>query len=129
MSFSGSRHHQRGASFLGWMIILLVIIVFSDLGIAMVPTYMDYNTVRGTINDVVTDAGTNLLSPDEIKALLKKRFYVSNLDTIDPDSLDITKNNGELKIVLDYQVKKHLFYNVSLLMHFNHTFKKTLTGQ
>ena len=120
---------QRGLSWLGWLIVLFVVGVFGIVAVAMVPAYMDYNTVRATINELMIDSRTNLMSPAEIEDNLSRRFDINNVTSISVDDLAISKGGGELNIGVNYDVEKHLFYNVSVVMHFEHTFTKTLTNQ
>lgn len=120
---------QRGLTMLGWLIMLFVVGVFSIVAIKMIPVYSDYGTIKATINELVEDSHTNLMSTDEIQDSLAKRFDINAVSGLKASDLTIVKTDGELKIGLDYKVEKHLFYNVSVVMHFQHTFDKTLTNQ
>jgi hypothetical protein len=120
---------QRGLTWLGWLVVLFVVGVFGIAAVNMVPAYSDYNTIRATIDEVMADSRTNLMSPDEIEDNLAKRFDINNVTSIHASDLDISKSGGQLNIGVNYDVQKHLFYNVSVVMHFEHTFTKTLTNQ
>ena len=119
---------QRGMTWLGWLVVLFVVGVFGICTVKMVPAYSDYGTIKATINDLMSDSRINLMSVAEVEDSLSKRFDINGVTGIKVSDLAITKADGELQIGLDYNVEEHLFYNVSVVMHFKHTFTKTLTS-
>lgn len=128
MNFSRPQR-QRGVSLLSWVVIILVVSIMGTMAVAMIPAYMDYNTICGTVDELLSSPTTNMMSTDEIENTLAKRFDINDINVIHATDLGITKDNGKLSISLDYKVEKPLFYNVSIVMHFQHTFSKALTGQ
>lgn len=120
---------QRGLTWLGWLVVLFVVVVFGTMAVAMIPAYSDYSTIRATIDDLMSDSRTGLMSEVEIEDSLGKRFDINNVTSIRVSDLAISKSGGQLSIGVNYDVEKHLFYNVSVVMHFEHTFTKTLTNQ
>lgn len=121
-----TRSHQRGLSLLGWVVVLIVLAVFGTAAFRMVPAYMEYNTIRSTINSVLADSKTALMSEREVRQALGKRFTINQVDVIDVGDLIIDKNGGELAVGVDYEVRRPLFYNVSVVMHFEDSFSKNI---
>ena len=120
---------QQGFSLLSWVLILFVISVMGTMAVAMIPAYMDYNTICGTVDELLSSPTTNLMGPDEIETTLAKRFDINDITAIHASDLAITKDNGKLNIALYYKFEKPLFYNVSFVMHSLHIFSKMRTGQ
>ncbi|MBL7251210.1 DUF4845 domain-containing protein [Alloalcanivorax sp. C16-2] len=121
-----TRSRQRGLSLLGWVVVLIVLAVFGTAAFRMVPAYMEYNTIRSTINSVLSDSKTALMSEREVRDALSKRFTINQVDAIGVNDLAISKNGGLLAVGVDYEVRRPLFYNVSVVMHFEETFDKTI---
>ncbi|MFP1683418.1 DUF4845 domain-containing protein [Alloalcanivorax sp. C16-1] len=123
-----NRSRQRGLSLLGWVVVLIVLAVFGTAAFRMVPAYMEYNTIRSTINSVLDDNKTAMMSEHEVRGALSKRFTINQVDVIGVNDLAISKNGGDVTVGVDYEVRRPLFYNVSVVMHFEDTFNKT-SGQ
>lgn len=117
---------QRGLSLLGWVVVLIVLVVFGTAAFRMVPAYMEYNTIRAAITSLLADSKTALMSEREVRGALSKRFLINQVDAISANDLAINKEGGQLAVGVDYEVRQPLFYNVSVVMHFEDTFSKTI---
>ncbi|MCG8391698.1 MAG: DUF4845 domain-containing protein [Pseudomonadales bacterium] len=115
---------QRGISLIGWAVILLVVIVFGTAAFRMVPAYMEYNTISSSVRSLLQDSKTALMSPNEIRDALGKRFSINQVSAINANDLGITKEGGHIKVSTDYEVREKLFYNVSIVMTFQDEFSK-----
>lgn len=120
------RSRQRGLSLIGWVVVLIVVIVFGTAAFRMVPAYLDYNTISSAITSVLDDNKTALMSPSEVRDSISKRFLINQIEVISANDLDIEKNGGVLSVGVDYEVREPMFYNVSIVMHFDHTFTKNI---
>lgn len=119
--FNASR--QQGASLLRGLLLLVVIVLLGRLAIATVPAYYDYYTAKTAINNALGDADLLAQGPSALKVSLRKRFDINNIETIGAEGLNVGTVDGQLRVTLDYSVKKPLFYNISVLMHFKHNFE------
>lgn len=117
---------QRGLSLLGTVVVLIVLVVFGTAAFRMVPAYMEYNTIRSAINALLADSKTALMSEREVRGALAKRFLINQVDAISASDLQISKAGGELTVGVDYEVRQPMFYNVSVVMHFEDTFSKNI---
>tara|TARA_R100001039_G_C1792804_1_gene73574 strand:+ start:57 stop:437 length:381 start_codon:yes stop_codon:yes gene_type:complete len=115
---------QRGISMIGWAVILLVAVVLGTAALRMVPVYLEYNTISSSINSLLQDSKTALMSPREVRDALSKRFRINQVNVISANDLIITKDGGILKISTDYEVREPMFYNVSIVMTFQDEFSK-----
>lgn len=113
---------QRGLSLLGWVVVLIVVVVFGTAAFRMVPAYMEYNTIRSAIVSVVDDGNSAMKSPAEVRAGIAKRFLINQVDAIGSSDLTVRKEGGRLSVGVDYEVREPLFYNVSVVMHFEHVY-------
>ena len=117
---------MRGMSVAGWMVTIIVIVVFATAAVKIVPAFLDFNTIKGLISNVLSDGKIGLQSPEEIRSDIGKRFLINNISVISPNDVEITKDGGELIIKLDYQVRENFVRNVDFLITFKHEFKKDI---
>ena len=113
---------QRGASFLGWVLVLAMISVVGLLTARLVPPYIDFRTI-GTLIEALPPDQVRTMSKLEIRDALQKRFLINNIrDMKVADILDIQKRRDGTVLLLNYEVREHLAYNVSVVIEFNRTF-------
>lgn len=115
---------QRGLSLIGWMVVLIVVVILGTAAFRMVPAYMEHNTIRTAISNLLQDNKVALMTGAELRDVLGKRFMINQVNVIDVDDLVMTKEGGVLKITSDYEVREPLFYNVSIVMTFKDEFSK-----
>lgn len=121
-----ARSRQRGLSLLGWVVVMIVLAVFGTAAFRMVPAYMEYSTIRSAINSVLSDSKTALMSEREVYDAIGKRFTINQVNAIGVRDLDIQKAGGQLSVGVDYEVREPMFYNVFVVMEFDHTFSKNI---
>ena len=113
---------QRGASFLGWVTIVAMVSVIGLLAARIVPPYVDFRTI-GTLIEALPREDVRNMSKLEIRDALQKRFLINNIrDLKVADILDIQKKRDGTELLLKYEVRQHLAYNVSVVIEFNRTF-------
>ena len=117
---------QRGLSLIGWVVVLIILAVFGTAAFRMVPAYMEYNTIRSAINSVLSDSKTAPMSEREVYDAIGKRFTINQVNAIGVRDLDIQKAGGQLSVGVDYEVREPMFYNVFVVMEFDHTFSKNI---
>ncbi|ASK36404.1 DUF4845 domain-containing protein [Alcanivorax sp. N3-2A] len=106
---------------------MIVLAVFGTAAFRMVPAYMEYNTIRSAITSLLEDSQSALMSEREVRNALSKRFTINQVTAISANDLEIDKEGGELVVGVDYEVRQPLFYNVSVVMHFEDDFTKNMT--
>lgn len=117
---------QRGLSLIGWVVVLIILAVFGTAAFRMVPAYMEYSTIRSAINSVLSDSKTALMSEREVHDAIGKRFTINQVNAIGVRDLNIQKAGGQLSVGVDYEVREPMFYNVFVVMAFDHTFSKNI---
>ena len=113
---------QRGASFLGWVLVLAMI---SVVGLLTARSCRLTSTFApsGTLIEALPPDQVRTMSKLEIRDALQKRFLINNIrDMKVADILDIQKKRDGTVLRLNYEVRQHLAYNVSVVVEFNRTF-------
>lgn len=112
---------QKGLSFLNFIVLLSVVGVLAVIGMKMVPSYLEFNSIKQAVEAVASEVKSENLSNAEIKKRLDKRFDTNYVDSIKGRDVRIVKEKGQGSLIVNYEVRKPLFYNVSVIMSFQHT--------
>jgi Domain of unknown function (DUF4845) len=116
------RTNQRGASFLGWVFVVALVSMAALLAARLVPPYVDYRTIVTLIEALPADR-VHTMTKGEIKDALQKRFLINNIrDLKINDIVDVQKKRDGTVIMLKYEVREHLAYNVSVVIEFEKNF-------
>jgi hypothetical protein len=115
---------QGGWSISSLIFVTAVAVFFFIVGLAMYPGYYEAFAVRKAVNSLAEDTTIGQMGKPAIWGLLEKRFDMSGLYTPTPTKNDLVveydKKTGKKRIAVEYDYRAHLFYNISVLMHFKH---------
>ncbi|MBQ0754661.1 MAG: DUF4845 domain-containing protein [Gammaproteobacteria bacterium] len=121
-----SAKSMRGLSVSGWLVSIIAVVVFATAGVKIVPSMLDFNTVKSLINNVLSDNKIGLKSVDEISKEIDRRFLVNSITVLKAQDIKIDKVDGVLIVELDYEVRENFFENVDFVMTYKHEFKKNI---
>ena len=121
----GSKQHslkaQRGVSVSGLIVVLGVIIAVAMLGLKVIPSMLEYKSIKSGIVAAKASGGT----PQEIRMSFDKNADINAVTTITGKDLMINKINGETEVSFDYDQRIPLFTNVTLVIHYAGTTDKS----
>lgn len=126
MKTSLNRQKMQGLSIFTWLIVLAIGGLLLLATIRLVPVYLEYNSVRTVINNVITDSNTAMLSEHQIRDTISKRFQVNRVESISANEVEIKKDGTTIYIGVDYEVREPLISNVGLIVTFKRDFEKNL---
>ncbi len=112
---------QRGVSLSGLIVVLGVIIAISMLALKVIPSVLEYRSIKDAIVAAKATNGT----PAEMRLAFNKNADINAVTTIEGKDLMITKVNGETEVAFDYEQRISLFKNVALVIHYTGTTDKT----
>lgn len=115
---------MRGLSVVGWLLVAAVVVVLGSAAIKIIPAYMEFNTIRGTLNSVLQDSKSALKSDSEILSDIDKRFMINNVKAITYHDIVVERQGNTMILSVDYEVRENLFGNVDLVMTFSDEFRK-----
>jgi Tfp pilus assembly protein PilE len=115
------KQRQRGATFIGIVIILLIVGTAVYAGIRLVPMYLDYMKVARSLEQVRDEHAAIQTNPQMIRRSLERRWDVEDATGIDWKDIEINKVAEGYELVADYEVEQQFLYNVYLLVKFNKT--------
>lgn len=113
------RHNQRGISFIGFIVVLAVVGFFLFLGMRIGPTYLEYFTIRKAVDQVAAE--TTTLEPGAIREAMRRRMQIDYSANFKPEFVRLQREGNEVKLVLSYEVREPLIYNLDFVATFEHT--------
>lgn len=106
--------NQAGVSLVGLIIVVAIIGVIAVLGMKVVPTAIEYQSIKKAIASA-KNAGTN---EREIRTAFDKSASAGYIDTLKGSDLDITKVDNTFEVSFAYEKKIPLFGPASLLIDY-----------
>jgi hypothetical protein len=113
------RRHQRGATFLGMVVILAILGSALYAGIRLVPVYLEYTKVARALEQVRDESSANDTSVQMIRNALERHWDVEDIESIGWKEVAIRKTSDGYEIEADYTVERPFAANVYLLTKFD----------
>lgn len=111
---------QTGMTLIGFVVVLAVAGFFAFLAMRLFPVYSEYHSVVSDMEGVASEPGVANMPPEKIRDLLNRRFYISYVESVKPEHIKITRQNGyNLRVV--YEVRRPLAYNLDFVATFDKT--------
>jgi hypothetical protein len=111
---------QRGATFLGMVIILAIIGFALYGGIRLTPIYLEYMAIVRAMEQTAKEIdGTT--SPQELRTSLDRRWTVEDIKSIQPKKIEIKRAGTGFTMRAFYDAETPFVGNVSLVAHFDKT--------
>jgi len=118
------RRHERGLTFLGWVIVLVPIALVLYAGIRLTPVYLEYMKIARTLDQVASELKGDQPDVSMIRTAIEKRLDIEDVSALtvrDADKLKITKQGTGYTVEAVYQATAPFISNVSLLVNFDKT--------
>ena len=113
---------QRGMTFLGILLILIVVGAWVYAGIRLVPKYLEYVRVASTLEKVKDEFDSNPGSTEfMLRNAISKHFDIEMVTVIDSKDIEIKKDGGTFTLRANYEDTVPLVYNISFLVTFDKT--------
>ena len=110
---------QKGMTAVGWVLVLLLIMVFAIVGIRLFPMYMDSFNVSTSMESLTTDPQARGKSALQIRTLLMKRLDINMVKDVSTQDITISRNRNGITLAVEYEVRRPLFGDLYLLLAFN----------
>jgi type II secretory pathway pseudopilin PulG len=115
------KHRQRGMTFLGLVVILVILGTAVYAGMRLVPVFLDYTKVARSLEQVRDEYSAVNTSAREIRNSLERRWDVEDAKGIDWKDVEITKTQDGFDMRAAYDVTAPFVANVSFLVSFDKT--------
>ena len=121
---------QRGFSMIQWMLIILVAGFFLLFAFRVVPLYAENRYVVTALKSL-EDGGSRLsdMTDAEIRKKLANFYMINNVRSEGPTkNIEIDRSNNNVLVMIDYETRVNLFYNIDLVLTFENHLDSTRPG-
>ncbi len=110
---------QRGMSFIGFIIVLAVAGFFLYLGMKIGPTYLEFWSMRKAVDKVAAE----VKSPDlaAIRQAMERQMTIDYAESYRAEFVRVQREGNQAVLVLNYEIRKPLIYNLDFVAKFNHS--------
>lgn len=113
---------QRGVSFSGFIVTLVILVAAAVFAMKLIPAYMENGKIQKAFDAIVHDpAMQNGTEKDIRMSFYNRAVAIDSVTVISQNDIEITRDNGVLTLSANYNVKIPVAGNVSLLIEFNPT--------
>lgn len=115
-----SQQKQKGMTTISMVLIAFLVGIVALSAFKVYPAYYDDFAVSTALKNMEEEGSeTASLSAKEIRATLSKRLQVSGVN-LSKDDVEIKKEQGQVHITVNYEVRKHLYGNIDAVISFSH---------
>jgi len=116
---NASFKHQQGLTLISLIFTLGLLAFFVLLILKIGPIYLDHSKVVNALAALEKTPDVETMTEPEIRGILDKRFNMNYVTDVTRDDIKITQGGNYLKVVVEYDVIKPIFGNLSVLVEFN----------
>lgn len=109
---------QKGLSLISAAIVGILLIAALILGFKMVPVYNEYFGVKKAFNSVVNEVDP-MSPPQAFRSAFQRFKDVGDLDSVDAQAIEITKDSGRVTLQISYRRYLPLFANIGMYFDFD----------
>ena len=114
------RHRQRGITFIGLLLILVLVALPVYAVIRLVPVYLNYLSVSHSMESLKAEFRG---APDlgGIRRSLDKHWQIDDVTALQTKDIEFTKDEGAVVVHAAYEDRVPYLGNISLLVSFDKT--------
>lgn len=116
------RHRQRGLGLWGWLFVLAVIGFTTLVTLKLVPIYLAEMSIQRVVRAAANDPGNSGVALPQLRKAMQTRWDVEGITTLDVQDVKLVKHGAGRALTYDYEARTDLFYNISLVVHFENKF-------
>ncbi len=115
---------QRGASFFGTILLLILLAVFLLGGLRIAPAYIDNNVIVNAMNSMASNNDLADMSLNEIRENLQRSLSTNGIRNFDSQSVQLTRDGRNEYIDINYETRFPLIYNIEVVVTFENRFER-----
>ena len=115
------RSRQRGATFLGMVVIIGILGFALYAAIRLVPMYFEYMAVVRALEQTAKENSDGTASAQSLRNDLGRRWTIEDIHSLDPKDIEIKKAAKGLTMRAWYRAEVPFIANVSLVADFDKT--------
>ena len=116
-----SRQRQRGATFIGIVVIVGILGFALYAAIRLTPVYIEYMAVARALEQTAKEFAGGPSSPQDLRNSLDRRWIIEDIHSIEPKDIEIKKAGSGFTMRAWYRAETPFIGNVSLIADFDKT--------
>lgn len=113
------RHRQSGMSYIGMLIIGIMVGFFAMCAIRMVPPYMEYLTVKEVVTKIATEQAAGDVTIPDIRRRIANLFNTNQIYALSPRDVKVYRKDGKTYIDASYEVRTPVAGRIDSIMSFD----------
>jgi hypothetical protein len=113
------RARQRGATFLGMVVIIAILGFGLYAGIRLTPLYFEYMAIARAMEQTATEHKGNAISPQVLRTSLDRRWTIEDIKSIQPKDIQMKKAREGYTMRAAYEARAPFVANISLVVAFD----------
>jgi hypothetical protein len=118
-------HQQRGMTVIGGLLLLIIVCFMVLIAIRIIPIYIDYFTVRTTLDGLKKEPQINQMTAVDIHNTLEKRFGIGYVNVVQARQVKLRRQGNIWIAELVYEDRRTVIANVDVIATFNITMPLT----
>lgn len=114
-----ANERQRGMTVIGMLLLIIVIAFVALIAMKVVPMYIQYFSIKSTIESVRKEPQVAQMTPQDIQNAIQKRFDIGYVENVRARDLKIRNDRSGRVLDLVYQDERPLFYGLSVVLKVN----------
>ena len=107
---------QRGMTAIGWLLVLMLVVVFSIVALKLIPMYLDSFKVTSSLESLANDSKAKGKSALEIRKLLMKRLDVNMVSDVSAQDISVSRSREGIVVEVEYEARRPLFGNLHMVL-------------
>jgi hypothetical protein len=119
------RSRQRGATFIGMVVIIAILGCALYAGIRLVPVYFEYMAVVRALDQTAKEFSGDATTIQSLRTSLDRRWTIEDIKSLQPKDIEITRAGKGYAMRAWYRAQTPFVANVSLVVDFDKTVNVT----
>lgn len=110
---------QRGATFIGMLVIFAIVGLGLYAGIRLTPIYFEYLEVVRALEQTAKEHANNATSPQALRTSLERRWTIEDIKSVQPKDIEIRRAGAGYTMRAYYRAEAPFIGNISLVADFD----------
>ena len=112
---------QAGLTILGFMLVSAVVIIFAMVGFRVVPSYIEYYSVKKSLDDTMRGGGADPSNLVAFRSELARRLQTSYVENVKANDAVVQRVGNQITAEISWERRLHMFGNAYILLEFEVT--------
>jgi len=110
---------QKGASPLGILLAVVIMLFVASIAFKMMPHYMDYNAIQKSVEGLSSVSSGSVKTPAAFYQYMQKAMEVNSIRDVKAEEImRVERNGNQFTVYIDYERREPMIKNLSLIAHF-----------